>query len=241
MANSTVNYDGSHEAFLVEQETGDTFTHDVVNDPYNSGGSAGTAFIDSQSARNTYSHCTSLGQFNGFNLAPTEYGPVTVTYNTAKGSSANPSSAGFKITGAFQYADSSSPFHTLVSYDQTTGFVVGFQDDNGGMPGTPLAEKWTNNTAYNYSSVGFLINTPADYVMTGNITDANTSGKKYTGGSTYGFALVDVSAAYPFASFANNQAYDSEYGFYSTAAGVGGKGNIAKRNKYNALGVEITG
>ena len=241
VTNSTVNYDGTKEAFLVEQETGDTFMHDTVNDPYSSG-DTGTGFWDITSSRDTYSHCASSGQFNGFDLAPTKYGPVTSTYNTAKGSAANAGSVGFQITGASQYSDSASPFHTLVSHNKATGFAIGFEDNNGGIPGVPIAEKWTNNTADNYSSVGFLINTPADYTMTGNIADGNTSAKKYTSSAdTYGFLLIGASPAFPFASFANNQAYDNKYGFYSTSVGVGGKGNIAKRNKYNSYNVEITG
>ncbi len=238
---STVNYDGSGYAFYAVNETGDTFLRDTVNDPYNSAGGPGTGFYDHQSARDTWSHCTSSGQYDGFYLGPLEYGPVTLTYDTATGSSANAASFGFEIAGAFQFTDSASPFHTLVSHNKATGFGVGFEDQNAGIPGTPSAEKWIDNTADNYSGVGFLISYPPDYTMTGNIADANTSGKKYTSGDTYGFVLVDVSSAFPFALFANNQAYDSKYGFYSAGLGVGGKGNIAKRNQINSVGVEITG
>jgi hypothetical protein len=238
--NSTVNYDGSHQAFLVEGETGDTFTHDTVNDPYSSG-SAGVGFSDVQSSRDTYSHCSSSGQLDGFNVSSEGDGPVTLTYDKATGSAANASSVGFEITGALQYADSSSPFHTLVSHNKTNGFAIGFEDNNGGIPATPASEKWIDNTADNYSGAGFEITYPTDYTMTGNIADANTSGKKYTGGTTFGFLLTNVSPAFPFASFANNQAYDSEVGFLSPSAGVGGKGNIAKRNKVNSIGVEISG
>jgi hypothetical protein len=237
---STVNYDGTQYGFAVENETGDTFMLDTVNDPYSSGGSAGTGFFDTHSSRNTWTHCSSSRHENGFALVPQEYGPVTVTYDTATGSSAHPIGAGFSIIGAFQYADSASPFHTLVSHNKTSGFQVGFDDENGGIPDTPVAEKWIDNTAYNYSGAGFVINYPTDYVMTGNIADANTSGKKYTSGDSYGFVLINASAPYAIAKFANNQAYDSEYGFYSAAQGVGGKGNIAKRNKINSVGVEIS-
>jgi len=245
VTNSTVNYDGSHDAFVVEEETGDTFMRVTVNDPYNGAGSTGTGFADEESSRNVYSHCTSAGQFNGFDLAPTGAGPVTLMYDTATGSSANPSSFGFKITGAFQAADSASRFHTLLSHNKAKGFVTGFQDlfTGGGGPsaGYPAAETWTDNTADNYSGVGFLISYPTDYTMTGNIADANTSAKKYTGGSTYGFVFISVSPLFPLALFANNQAYDSEYGFYSAGTAVGGKGNIAKRNLHNSVGVEISG
>lgn len=238
--NSTVNYDGTSDAFLVEEETGDTFMRDTVNDPYHSTGSTGTGFFDAQSSRNTYSHCTSSGQQNGFSLSPVGYGPVTATYNTATGSSANSGSFGFSITGAFQSADTGATLHTLISHNKSTGFETGFQDQSGPGPGA-VAETWTNNTANNYSAIGFLINFPTDYTMTGNIADANTSGKTYGGGTSYGFAFVDASPHNPFAHFSNNQAYDSEYGFYSDALVVGGKGNIAKRNKYNTHYVEITG
>ena len=241
VTDSTVNYDGSNDGFFVLDETGDTFTRDTVNDPYNSAGSGGTAFYDKQSARNTWSHCTSSGQYYGFYLGPMEYGPVTLTYDTATGSSANVNSIGFQVTGAFQYADSASPFHTLVSHNKATGFSAGFEDQNPGLPGTPSAEKWIDNTADNYADVGFLFSYVPDYTVTGNIADANTSGKKYTSGDSYGFVLVDVSSAFPLALFANNQAYDSRYGFYSAGSGVGGKGNIAKRNQINSVGVEITG
>ena len=239
VTNSTVNYDGSQYGFIAADETGDTFVHDTVNDPYNNAGSAGTGFLDTNGSRDTWSHCTSSGQLNGFSLAPNGSGPVTATYDTAKGSTAT-GSIGFSVVGAFQSADSASPFHTLLSHNTTTGFEIGFKDDNGAVPGA-VAETWTNNTADNYSGAGFFINYPTDYTMTGNIADANTSGKKYTGGSTYGFALAHPSANNPFAVFANNQAYDSGFGFYSGGTVVGGKGNIAKRNKYNSHGVEITG
>jgi len=240
VTNSTVNYDGSNDAFIAVEETGDTFMHDTVNDPYSSG-SAGTGFFEAASSRDTWSHCTTSGQFNGFNFDSEGSGPVTATYDKATGSPANSHSVGFMITGAFQQADSASSFHTLLSHNKTIGFQTGFDDENGGIPSTPVAETWTDNTADNYGAVGFLINHPTDYTMTGNIADANTSGKKYKGGSTYGFALVSAAPTFPFARFANNQAYDSGYGFYSAALPVGGKGNIAKRNAINSVGVEITG
>jgi hypothetical protein len=237
--NSTVHYNGAHDGFEVEMETGDTFTHDTVDNPYGPG--TGTGFFDSQSARSTYSHCTVSGQINGFDLNPEGNGPVTLTYDKATGSAAIGTSVGFKVTTAFQYADSASPFHTLVSHNKTIGFGAGFEDTNEGVPDTPVAEKWIDNTADNYSQAGFFITYPTDYTMTGNIADANTAGKKYTSGTSYGFLLTNAGPANPFASFSNNQAYDSEIGFLSAGAGVGGKGNIAKRNKVNSVGVEISG
>jgi hypothetical protein len=78
--------------------------------------------------------------------------------------------------------------------------------------------------------------------MTGNVADAHTATKKYDGSSvTYGFYLYYPYAYYPFASFSKNQAYDSQYGYFTDEYMVGGKGNIAKRNKYSSYDVEIVG
>ena len=68
----------------------------------------------------------------------------------------------------------------------------------------------------------------------------NPKGKSYDGSSTsYGFYLFYPESYYPFKTFSNNQAYDSEYGFYSDQYAVAGKGNIAKRNKYASYLVEV--
>ena len=42
--------------------------YDTVKDTYNSAGSRGTGFFDLKSSRDTYTHCTSSGQFSGFIL-----------------------------------------------------------------------------------------------------------------------------------------------------------------------------
>lgn len=243
VANSTVDYDGSQYAFHVVQETGDTFMSDSVRDTHNAAGSSGVGFYDEKSSRDTFSHCTSAGQFSGFILVPQGYGPVTATHNTATtpatGLSAKPGSYGFLVAQAYQQSDFASPFHTLIDHNKTNGFQFGFQDESA--PEFAVVEKWTNNTADNYGGYGFAFEGGTDFTVTGNVADANTSGKKYTSGSTYGFFLETGGAQYAFGTFAQNQAYDSLFGFYSPAAVVGGKGNVAKRNKYNTFNVEITG
>jgi hypothetical protein len=235
---STVDTNGTNEAFAAVGEVGDSFTHDSVTNTY-SNGSSGTGFVDVTSSRNTYSHDSSKGQFSGFVFVESGDGPVTATYNSATGQSANANSYGFEVVQAYQQNDYASPFHTLISHNKATGFQYGFFDHSNTL--YAVAEKWTNNTADNYSEYGFWIDYPTDYTMMGNIADANTAGKTYAGGSTCGVCLVHPSPVYPFAAFAHNQAYDSEYGFDSGGAFVGGKGNVAKRNKYNANNVEITG
>ncbi len=236
---STVDSNSSGSGFLAVTEIGDSFTYDTVKNTYNGAGSAGTGFVDAGSSRDTWSHDTSSGQLSGFVLVENGSGPVTATYDTATGPSTNAGSYGFKVIAAYQATDSASRFHTLISHNKSTGFQYGFFDhtDTSG----PVAEKWTNNTADNYSEYGFYIDYPTDYTMTGNVADANTAEMTYAGGSTCGFCLTHALATFPVATFANNQAYDSEYGFNSAGAFVGGKGNIAKRNKYNANNVEITG
>lgn len=239
VSNSMVDYDGNGSAFLVGAETGDTFMFDTVKDTHNGNGGAGTGFSDQQSSRDTFSHCTSMGQTNGFILSPQGDGPVTVTHDTATGSAANGGSYGFSIIGAFQQSDSASPFHTLISHNTAHGFGTGFNDQSA--PAVPVAEKWIGNTADNYSAIGFNMTVTSDYTMTGNIADGNTAAKKYVSGSSIGFLLADSSSAVPFAQFSNNQAYDSQFGFLAPGTVVPGKGNIAKRNKYNSLNVQIDG
>ncbi|HUZ16079.1 MAG TPA: hypothetical protein VMU72_07840 [Gaiellaceae bacterium] len=237
---STVDNNGSDASFYVEYEVGDALTWDSAKDTYSTSGNNGYGFEDYYSSRNIYSHDTSKGQYDGFYLDPDSYGPVTVTYDSATGPSGNSNSYGFYINGAYQEADYASPFHTLVSHDKASGFQYGFYDESENS--YAVAEKWIDNTADNYSEYGFYIYYPTDYTMTGNIADANTGTKKYDGASTsYGFYLFYPYSYYPFASFSKNQAYDSQYGFYSDEYMVGGKGNVAKRNKYNSYDVEITG
>jgi hypothetical protein len=235
---STVDTNGIAEAFVAVNEVGDSFTYDSVTNTYSTG-STGTGFLDASSSRNTYSHDSSKGQFSGFVFAEGGDGAVTATHNSATGQSANVNSYGFEVIQAYQQNDFASPFHTLISHNKATGFQYGFFDHSAQL--YAVAEKWTNNTADNYSLYGFYIDYPTDYTMTGNIADANTAGKTYAGGSTCGFCLANASTLYPFAAFAHNQAYDSQYGFDSGGSFVGGKGNVAKRNKYNANNVEITG
>ncbi len=239
VSDSTVDYDGNQSAFAVGQETNDTFMSDTVKDTYNGNGNAGTGFNDLSSARDTFSHCTSTGQANGFILAPQGAGPVTVTHDSATGSAANGGSFGFSIVGAFEASDSASPFHTLVSHSTAHGFGTGFNDQSA--PATALAEKWIGNAAYDYSAFGFKIGAASDYTMTGNIADGNTAAKKYVSGSSIGFLLATASSSLPLAQFSNNQAYDSQYGFLAAGTVVSGTGNIAKRNQYNSLNVEIDG
>lgn len=238
VSDSMVDYDGNQHAFSIQQETGDTFMSDTVKDTHNSLG-AGTAFFDAMSARNTFTHCSSTGQTNGFILAPQGDGPVTATYNRATGSAASAGSYGFSIVGAYQQSDFASPFHTLISHNTTHGFDTGFNDQSA--PQFAVAEKWIGNTADNYGSYGFNIAVATDYTMTGNIADGNTAAKQYVSGSSIGFLLASAQSSLPFAQFANNQAYDSHYGFLSGALVVPGKGNIAKRNQYNTLNVQIEG
>jgi len=236
---STVDNNGSDYGFYAYYEVGDTFTQDAVKDTYSNSGS-GTGFYDEYSSRNIYSHDTSKGQYDGFYVYAYGYGPVTLSYDTATGRSSNINSYGFYVYEAYQEADSASPFHTLVSHDKATGFQYGYDDESNDS--YAQAEKWIDNTADNYSEYGFYIDYTTDYTMIGNVADGNTGTKKYNGSSTtYGFYLDDPYSYEPFAKFANNQAYDSQYGFYSDEYMVGGKGNVAKRNKYNSYDVEITG
>jgi hypothetical protein len=237
---SMVDSNTSNEGFLASAETGSAFTYDTVKNTYNTGGSTGIGFLDAAGSQNTFSHDSSTGQFTGFLFAESGTGPVTATYDSATGPSANPASYGFEVIGAYRGTNSASPFHTLISHDKSNGFQYGFFDTTS-AGGVPLAETWTNNTADNYSEYGFYIDYPTDFTMSGNVADANTSGKTYKGGSTCGFCLAHVAPGSTFASFAKNQAYDNEYGFNASGLFVGGKGNVAKRNKYNAVNVEITG
>ncbi len=237
---STVDNNSSDEAFEAYYEVGDTFTWDSVKDTYSNSGDSGYGFYDEESSHDTFSHDTSKGQFYGFYLYGDTYGPVTATYDTASGPSTS-GSYGFYVYYAFQEADYGSPYHTLISHNKTTGFQYGYYDYSDSS--YSVAENWLNNTADNYSEYGFYIYYPTDYTMTGNVADANTATKKYDGSSTtYGFYLYEPYSYYPFRTFAKNQAYDSEYGYYNyDGYMVGGKGNIAKRNKYNSYDVEITG
>jgi len=236
---STVDNNSTAESYLVEYETGDSFTHDSAVDTYSAGGNAGYGFIDEYSSRNTYSYDTSTGYADGFYLYPDLYGPITATHDTATASTTYPAGYGFYIYYASAVTDTASPFHTLVSHNKTNGFKWGFYDYTDSA--SAVAERWIDNTAHNYSGYGFYIFQPTDYVMTGNTADANTAGKKYSGGSMLGFYFENPASQYAFAKFANNAAYDNEFGFYSNDNAVGGKGNIAKRNKYNSYKVEITG
>ena len=237
---SVVDNNSSDYGFFSEYEVGDSFTHDTVVDTYNSAGSSGYGFYDEYSSRNTFSHDSSKGQYTGFYLYEDGYGPVTATYNSATGPSTNSSSYGFFFEYDYQESDTASPYHTLVSHNKSTGFQYGFYDYTD--TGDPVAEKWIDNTADNYSEYGYYMNYPTDFIMTGNTADANTSGKKYTGGTTYGFFLDYVYSSYAFAKFSGNQSYDNQWGFYNVYPNgymVGGKGNIAKRNQYASYDVEV--
>ncbi len=233
---SLVNTNGTAVGIVAESEVGDSFTYNSVVDTYNSSGNTATGMADVNSSRDTWSHNVSSGQKNGYVFSEDGSGPVTATYNTAKGH-ATSGSVGFHVTNAFQLYDPGSQHHTLLSHNKSVGFEQGFLDSTD----TPYsaAETWASNTATNYTEYGFFIESPGDYTMTGNIADANPAGKKYTGGSTCGFCLAGVSPLFSFMAFSKNQAYDNLYGFDSGGTFVGGKGNIAKRNKYNALNVEI--
>ncbi len=233
--NNTVDY----ESFYAYEEVGDTFSWNTAKDTYSNAGNGGTGFYDYDSSRDTYTHNSSKGHFYGFYLEEDGYGTVTATYNTASGPS-TVNSIGFYVYEAYQEADYGSPFHTMLSHNKTNGFDYGFDDES--YDEYSPSEKWIDNTADNYTDYGFYIDYTVDYTMTGNVADANTATKKYDGSSTtYGFYLDDPYSYEPFKTFSKNQAYDSEYGFYSDEYMVGGKGNVAKRNKYNSYDVEITG
>jgi hypothetical protein len=235
---STVNNNGGQPSFLSVGETGDSFTYDTANDPYSASGNTGKGFLDVSGSRNTFSHDTSKGQFDGFFFVESGSGPVTATHDNATGPSANANSHGFFVLGAFSVTNPASPFHTVISHNTATGFQYGYQDENGG---TGTSEKWTNNTTHGYSLYGFYVDYATDYTMTGNVADANPSGKTYAGGTSYGFFINHISPVFAFRTFANNEAYDSQYGFVSTSGSViGGKGNIAKRNQFNTYRVEIS-
>lgn len=236
---STVAYDGkSTEGFTAAYEIGDTFSHDTATDTY--GGNAGTGFYDDYSSRDTWTHDSSKGNYYGFYFYAKASGPVTATYNTATGPTTS-GSYGFYVYYAYQYADSGTPHHTLISHNKTNGFFYGFYDESD-LSGA-VAETWTNNTADNYSGYGFDIYSPTDYVFNGNVADAHTKTKKYDGASTtYGVYIYQANSYYPFTSFSHNEAYDNQFGLYSfNGLMIGGKGNIAKRNEYNSYQVEITG
>lgn len=235
---STVTANNSADAFFAYYEVGDTFSHDTSTNTY--GSNSGTGFYDEYSSRDMYTHNASKGNYYGFYLYSDTYGPVTATYNSATGPSTS-GSYGFYVYYAFQEADYGSTHHTLISHNKTTGFYYGYYDYTD--TSYAVAEKWIDNTADNYSGDGFYLEYPTDYTFTGNVADAHTKAKKYDGSSsTYGFYLYEPYSYYPFASFAHNEAYDSEWGFYNyDGYMVGGKGNIAKRNRYGAYDVEITG
>lgn len=237
VTNCTVDNNGTFASFYDDYGLQDSFTHDVSGNSYGSPG-AGEGFEDYYSSRNNWSHDTSKGQPYGFYLYEDGYGPVTATYDSASFGKTT-STYGFYIYLADQESDSGSPFHTLISHDKATGFQYGFFDETDSEYFS-VAEKWIDNTADNYSEYGFYIYYPSDYTMTGNVADGDTQHKKYDGTSTtYGFYLYDPYSYYPFKTFSKNQAYDSEYGFYSDEEMVGGKGNVAKRNKYNSYDVQI--
>ena len=160
---------------------------------------------------------------------------MTATYDTAKAPSDADSSYGFYVDGAFRKS-AKSPVDTLISHNTATGFQDTFYDTTPDRA-DEVAEKWIDNTADNYLEYGFYIYYPTKYVVTGNVADANTSGKKYTGGTTDGFYFDDAYATKLFSSFAKNQAYDSEYGYYSNGDTVHGTGNIAKRNQHKFYNV----
>jgi len=237
---SMVDNNGTAASFLAISETGDMFTYDTANDTYSSSGNTTDGFIDVSGARNTWSHDTAKGNLDGFYFVESGTGTVTATYDTATGSSANANSHGFFVLAAFAIDNPASPFHTLISHNTATGFQSGFYDESGGA--SAASEKWTNNTAHGYSEYGFFVDYATDDTMTGNVADANPAGKKYAGGTTYGFFVNNVGPGFAFRTFADNQAYDSQYGFVSTTGVViGGKGNVAKRNEFNTYRVEITG
>ena len=79
--------------------------------------------------------------------------------------------------------------------------------------------------------------------MTGNIADGTRPHKKYDGSATtYGFYLVrPVLRSFPFTSFSKNQAYDSEYGFYSDEEGSAARATSPSGTSTTPYDVEITG
>jgi len=232
----TVDNNSTDASFYAYYEIGDTFSYDTAKDSYHKSGNSGTGFYDYESTRDTFTHDTSNGNSYGFYLYDDSYGTVTATYNTA--TDPNSVEYGFYVYGAYQEADYASPYHTLIAHNTTNGFEYGYYDDSSSS--YAVAEKWLNNTADNYSEYGFYIYYTTNYTMNGNVADMNTKTKKYDGSSTsYGFYLYDPYSYYPFKSFDNNQAYDSEYGFYSDEYAVPGKGNIAKRNLYSSYGIQL--
>jgi hypothetical protein len=237
---STVKNNGSAAAVYAEYETGDMFCWNIIKDPWSASGSSGYGFEDKYSSRNTYMHNNVKGQYYAFYLDPDGYGPVKVIHNYAQGAPGNSDSYGYYIYGGYQESDYASRYHTIVVDNQADGFQYGFYDESGSE--YAVAETWFGNTATNYSEYGFYIYYPTNYVMIGNLADGNTATHKYDGSSTtYGFYLYYPYSYYPFAAFDFNESYDNQYGFYSDEYMVGGKGNIAKRNKYNSYDVEITG
>jgi hypothetical protein len=237
---STVDNNSSSTSFFAYEEVGDTFSWNTAKDTYSNAGNSGTGFYDEYSSHDTYMHNTSKGHSYGFYLYSDGYGPVTATYNTASGPTTS-GTYGFYVYYAFQEADYGSPYHTLIAHNTTNGFQYGYYDYTD--TDYSVAEKWLGNTADNYTGYGFYIYYPTNYTMIGNVADANTATHKYNGSSsTYGFYLYEPYSYYPFRSFSKNEAYDNYYGFYDyDGYMVGGKGNIAKRNKYNSYDVEITG
>jgi len=234
---SSVDNNSNDESFYAYEEVGDTFSLDTAKNGHS--GNGATGFYDYECSRDTYTHDASKGNYYGFYLEGDGYGTVTATHNTASGPTTT-GPIGFYVYEAYQEADTGSPFHTMLSHNKTTGFQYGFDDQSNDS--YSQAETWIGNTADNYTEYGFYIDYTVNYTMVGNVADANTKTKKYDGSSTsYGFYLDDPYSYEPFRAFNNNQAYDNEYGFYSDEYMVGGTGNVAKRNKYAAYDVEITG
>lgn len=240
---STVDNNSSSASFYAYEEVGDTFSWDTAEDTYSNSGNLGTGFYERVDGSNdTYTHDTSKGHLDGFYFASDVQtgaagGAVTATYDTATGPSAA-NSYGFYVYKTLSQITYSWPLHTTISHNKTNGFQYGYYDETD--PSFVDGETWIGNTADNYSQYGFDMADPTDYTMTGNIADGNTTGKMYPGGTTYGFFMSVGFTKLGFASFAGNAAYDSEYGFYSLSM-IGGKGNIAKRDKYDSALVEITG
>jgi hypothetical protein len=232
VTHSTVGNNGAEDSFYALLETGDTFSYDTARITRGNADSDGVGFHEYECSRDTYSHDTVSGQRNGFDFDESGFGTVTATYNSAKGPHDIANSTGFLANEAYVATGQPSSLHSVFSHNSATGFQDDFYDTTPDRP-SAVAETWTDNTAGKYTEYGFYIYFPIKFTVTGNIADANPTGKKYAGGTTDGFYFDNTSATQRFAKFAKNEAYDSAYGYYSNGDVLHGQGNIAKRNKHN--------
>jgi hypothetical protein len=239
VAFSTVYNNGAYDSFLAEAETVDTFAYDLATVTSPGAGAGGVGFHEYECSRDIYFRNTSVGELDGFNFDESGFGTVAATYNTAKGPSDAESSNGFYVNEAYTASDPASTFRTLISHNTATGFQDDFYDTTTDAA-SAIPERWLDNTARKYAEYGFYIYYPTKYTLTGNVADANPSGKKYAGGTTYGFYFDQASAGQPFANFSKNAAYDSEWGYYSNGYAVHGKDNVAKRNQNASHDVTLT-